>query len=225
MACRIEPVAASDRAWIEERSTPPRSPLAGRAMPFFKPSLLSAHACLALATLWPIATLPAQEPPVPAGARIRVMLAPRATDARDGRRSARRWYGTVERATADSVALRLRDGRAYTFAWSEMDGLERHLGRHTRAYGAGRGALVGGVMVGLFVGVASTVSASACTYECGLNTLAVPVLTVMGSTAGMAIGAVMGAIGPGEHFERVRPVPRAALHLAPGRVGLALALP
>jgi hypothetical protein len=162
--------------------------------------------------------------PLPVGSVARVTLSRQATDARDWRRDAVRWRGTIEAAGADSFRLRLRDGRAYTFAWGELARLERYLGRD-RAHGMSRGALVGGVAGTLFFGAAATMfAATDSCIDCLPASYTVPLTAVTGGVLGVVVGVVLGAAAPGEQWARVDLRSRVGLLARPGAVGVSLAI-
>lgn len=164
--------------------------------------------------------------PLPVSAFARVTLTLRATEARHWRRDARRWRGAIEQAAADSFRLRLRDGRAYTFAWDDLAQLDRHGGPVSRNEAARHGMLVGGAAGAVLLGSVGVIEVQTCVRGCDFVELAPLVGIVVGGTVGGVVGAVLGAARPGERWERVSlPMhPRVGLDVRHRRLGLAMRL-
>lgn len=168
--------------------------------------------------LAPVVAWSQEPPPIAPGSRIRITELGAAAS---GRRS-----GTVVRASADTVVLKLDNGgETAAFSLAKISALEVSRGQHGNA-GAGVGfGLLAGIGTGALVGALACGSESSC--DGSGDDMSGPVMAVsagLGGVVGMVVGAVVGGNHKTETWEAV-PSSRWQLSALPsGPRGFALAL-
>jgi hypothetical protein len=145
-----------------------------------------------------------------------------------------RTRAVAERATADSLRLRLRlagpDSVAIAVAWADVRELSVSRGT-SYGRGAARGAIAGAMVIGV-PGVALTAYAylyerrrarEGAICECYFGTAIVGALTVAGAGAGAIVGAVIGATTGVERWQPVRVPARVGFAPSPQGLGVRVA--
>lgn len=178
--------------------------------------MLSRISLAALLLLLSLAPAHAQDAlPVSEGERVRVRT-PLGT-----------FRGTVATADADSLVLRIRSrkwGDSITVPVSELQRLDVSAGPRPRVEGALRGAGVGLLASGVLTGMAAVAAATGENMD-GWEWLGVAMVGVTVTPVLTVGGGVVGAVFPGEEWDRVRLRPRASVVAAgDGRVGAALTI-
>jgi hypothetical protein len=150
------------------------------------------------------------------GSRVRLALAEGSE--RDSAPSGR-LAGTVVRASADELWLKVNDGRTSVVPREAIERLEVSQGRRSR----GRGALIGAGLAAA-AGLATTAiwSATCGSDECQIGTgFGLFLYTPLAMMTGAGIGA---AVPPGERWQSVPDDRRVGLRLRPERRGASVAL-
>jgi len=165
--------------------------------------------------------LPAQQPTLAPGDRVRVTF----TDAAAAQTlGARRWEATFVGETADSVVLQQAEiPEPVTIPRTDLAQIERFAGRKGKvgkgaAIGAGVGAVVG---IGALIGGAT----AACDgFDCiGTGLIAMAGLVTV--PVGALLGAAIGAASPSDRWEALLPDVKVAPTVIQGVPGIALSIP
>jgi hypothetical protein len=186
--------------------------IAGLALP------ASAHSQL------PVALAPATQNLPPLGSRVRI----RAEGIFGGRQT-----GTVLRRSGDTLTLSIRGEDPVAVPLSRISSLEMSLGT-SRRRGMIRGAIVIGAIGASINALDASFGNDFCTRQCPPNEFGAVNKRVtaggllIGAGIGAALGSFLGAFWPTESWQRVDPLPRVSIGVAPRGLmtaGLTFALP
>jgi hypothetical protein len=112
----------------------------------------------------------------------------------------------LARAMDDSLILRRPGGDAIErLALSDLDRLEVSLGDRSRSMGARRGfmiGLLGGAAAGVVTGIVFAVNGNGSDFDIEPGTV-MSIMGIGGSLVGGIVGAAIGAILPGEAWQRI----------------------